>query len=651
MRRVLCLCPLFVTAWPLCAAENDEALVARLEAARDSREQHEVLDEIAERIAETPLSTRLTERLTAELMSEETYNYHHIMRALPQLAGEQGFSEPSLVHLAAGLSGSITRHYDASRGIARALSTAHGSSGLPGEAFSEVIAAVDHVAMLNRSAAIEVLAATRRDDPRFEAAMLALVHALENEHEHTRSSAVQAIGRVSRGSQLPDEALSGVVRAATDDPYMTVRMDALELLASKNVAAELKATLSESLAKEIVSPDHELWARSRGLRDHDSLGDRVTAVLAGLHEAPYPGHVIDAWIAQTANPEPLKSLDALAGVTARGELTTEQRAALLQIAESHRMPADREAIYALLFVEMQAGTLMDTLIALEHAQDEHGRIRAGYALKEQYRSTNVPDRVAAVAARVALTGSNDELRGIAAGLLSASEWDTGERERRLVAAMNAHPDDFGIQNAVVSLYGPEHLEKLVIQYAADPAMSVTFRRHIVYLLEQQGTEGAELSRGAMNTLEAVARRSDDYRLVQNAGKALKVFGLRPPMRVAIQNRNNQSMALFAILVTLAIVNAVAAVLALVSIFRWPLKSAEPGKRVAMRFGMVAALVVLSAGMLVLLGAGLIGFLGHNSLPSPKATLVWNIPAYAGTIVYLTLVVLFIRRVKSARQAT
>ena len=52
--------------------------------------------------------------------------------------------------------------------------------------------------------------------------------------------------------------------------------------------------------------------------------------------------------------------------------------------------------------------------------------------------------------------------------------------------------------------------------------------------------------------------------------------------------------------------------------------------------MVVAWLGLTGGMLVLLGAGVIGFLGHNSAPSPKATLLWNLPAYGGTVVYVFL---------------
>jgi hypothetical protein len=61
--------------------------------------------------------------------------------------------------------------------------------------------------------------------------------------------------------------------------------------------------------------------------------------------------------------------------------------------------------------------------------------------------------------------------------------------------------------------------------------------------------------------------------------------------------------------------------------------------------------VMTAGILVLLAAGGVGFLGHNSLPKPTATLLWNLPSYAGTVVYVLLTWFLWRKAGNARDTT
>ena len=632
------------------AAETDSALVENLENAETSREQHDILDVIAARTAEAPFSIELTDRLVVELMSKDTHQHHYIMRSLPELAGERGFSEQSLLVLAAALSGDMTRTWDPAMSIAKTLSAVHEDSGLSDEAFTELIKALDHLAMLNRSAAIEVLAATRSADGRYKTAVESVYAALAaNDHQHTRSSAIAALTRLTRDQAMPADVLQGLVQSALSDTYMTVRMDALELLAVRDVDDATRTLLSMSLANELVTPTPELWANSRGIREHETLNDRAVTVLAALHVPPYPDHVIGAWINQTRTYEPQKSLQALRSVYERGELSDEQIGEVVGIAEKHRRASEREMVYEMLFVELQAGTLMDALIGFESAEKHASRIRAGYALKQQYKGKEVPDRVADVAARVAIAGSDAELRAIAASLLVNTQSDQIQSEHQLIAALKRHPEDYDIYSAIVDFYGPDRAEDLVSKYANDDTLSVTFRRHIMQELGKQTMTDAGLSPAAENTLKEVARHADDYYLVQYAGDALKAWGVTPPLRVALQNHVNQSKALFAVLVGLVITNFTAAVFGLIGVFKLPLKS-ETRRPAAVRAAIFIAWLSLTAGMLVLLGGGVIGFLGHNSAPKPEATLLWNLPAYGGTVVYIFLTWLLWRRVRMAKNA-
>jgi hypothetical protein len=641
---------LALCAAPLLAADTDSSLVEELENAETSREQHDILDVIAARSAATPFTTELTDRLVAELMSKDTHQYHHIMRSLPKLAGEGGFSEQSLLILAAALSGDMTRNWDPATSIAKILSSVHEDTGLSDEAFTELIKALDHLAMLNRSAAIEVLAATRPEDVRHDKAVKSVHAALAtNDHQHTRSSAIAALTRLTQDQAVSPDVLQGLVQSALSDSYMTVRMDALELLAHRDIDDATRTSLSMSLASEMVAPTPELWANSRGIREHETLNDRAVIVLANLYVPPYPDHVIGAWIAQTRTYKPQKSLEALRSVYVRDGLSDEQINELVDIAEKHRRATEREMVYAMLFVELQAGTLMDALIGFESADYETSRIRAGYALKQQYYGKEVPDRVADVAARVAIAGSNAELRAIAASLLINTQGDQTQSEQQLIAALKRHPEDYDIYSAIVDFYGPNGAEDLVTRYANDAMLSVTFRRHIIQELGKQTPTDAGLSPGAENTLKEVARHADDYYLVQYAGDTLKAWGVTPPLRVALQNHGNQSKALFAVLIGLVITNFSAAVVGLIGVFKLPLQS-ETRRPAAVRAAIFIAWLSLTAGMLVLLGGGVIGFLGHNSAPKPQATLLWNLPAYGGTVVYVFLTWLLWRRVRMAKNA-
>ncbi len=637
-------------AAPVLAADSGSSLVEDLENAETSREQHDILDAIAARTAETPFSTELTARLVAELMSKDSHQYHYIMRSLPELAGEGGFSTQSLLLLAAALSGDMNRTWDPAMSIAKILSSVHEDTGLSDEAFSELIRALDHLARLNRSSAIEVLATTRPEDDRYDKAVASVYAALvANEHQHTRRSAIVALTRLTRDRTMSPDVLQGLVQSALSDSYMTVRMDAMELLAHRDIDDATRTALSMSLVSEIVAPTPEIWANSRGIREHETLNDRAVTVLADLHVSPYPDHVIGAWIALTRTYEPQKSLQALRSVYLRDELSDEQINELVDIAERHRRASEREMVYAMLFVELQAGTLMDALIGFESAEYETNRIRAGYALKQQHSGKEVPDRVADVAARVAIAGSNAELRAIAANLLSNTQGDQMQSEHQLIAALKTHPEDYDMYSAIVDLYGPDRAEDLVTRYANDAALSVTFRRHIMQELGKQTLTDAGLSPDAENTLKEVARHADDYYLVQYAGDALRAWGVTPPLRVALQNHANQSKALFAVLVGLVITNFTTAVVGLIGVFKLPLKS-ETKRPAAVRAAILIAWLSLTAGMLVLLGGGVIGFLGHNSAPSPTATLLWNLPAYGGTVVYVLLTWLLWRQASKAKNA-
>ena len=97
---------------------------------------------------------------------------------------------------------------------------------------------------------IEVLASILEGDPRHGAALSAIVDAL-NEHEHygIRSAAIAGINQMSNGRPLSERALSVLQNAALSDEYVSIRLEAIELLAKQELDEARKQIIGESLAQ------------------------------------------------------------------------------------------------------------------------------------------------------------------------------------------------------------------------------------------------------------------------------------------------------------------------------------------------------------------------------------------------------------------
>ena len=112
-----------------------------------------------------------------------------------------------------------------------------------------------------------------------------------------------------------------------------------------------------------------------------------------------------------------------------------------------------------------------------------------------------------------------------------------------------------------------------------------------------------------------------------------------------------TLALFVVLIGLVILNPITGIMALVSLFKFSLKSQDHGQRIVIQTANVIGWLAMSAGMTVLLRAGLIGFLGDNALPKTSHTLIWNPPAYVGTVACVLLAWMLRRRSRAAATVT
>jgi hypothetical protein len=631
------------------AAATDEALVARLEAAATPQQIQQAAGEIHDRLQRGAVSTEHADRLVLILTSREPLADQNVITILRDLGAVQEFSEAAIGHMAGGLAGDVVHNWTGAELIATELEEYQAARRLPEPAFSALLAALEHRGMLNRSAAIDALAAMPEEDPRHARAVAALVAALENDdHEHTRSSAIKALGRIAAGRVLPAQVLAALDAAASDDPYMTVRIDALELLVSQPLDPDRRQRLTQALARELVAPTHELWERSRGLQAHSGLEARAVELLARWFEGSYPPYVIEALIELTRKYNPDASLARLAEAHSTGGLTDAHLRMLEAVAQGHPQPRYREAIYRLIAVPLQETALTDLLEAFEHGADTGTRIAAGYALQRFHADRVVPMQVSDIAERVMLATESDELRGIAAGLVARGDEDFDSRERRLLRGLATHPDAPGIQQAVLDLYGPDRLEELVARHVADAALSLTFRRSMTEQLGHLAAPGRKLSPQAAKALNEAARSSSDYLLIGALARTLEAWNIDLPLVIHLKKWENQSRALFVTSVSCAISDLVAGLAGLAASLMMRLG----GKASLLRRAcLVLGWLVLSVGMLFLMTWGAIGYLGHNSAPLPIATLTLNAPLYVATPVYILLAWILVKRMRRSRLGT
>ncbi|MDJ0807389.1 MAG: hypothetical protein QNJ78_11200 [Gammaproteobacteria bacterium] len=615
------------------AVESDESLVLRLEAATHYTERYALISTLTNRLTTDPLSVEHTDRIVRVIMSNERYIGDRVARILQTLAGERGLSEQSRILIAKWLVRDRAIHFTHQPLIAELLTVS--STPMPEEAFTTLERAVQGSISKNSRAILEALALTPPDNSRFERALEAIRVALfSGKYSNMRRDAAMMLARLGQSRPLPSTVIDSLVHVATNDKYMTTRMEALVTLVSQPLAMDLATTLSKSLAAEIITPTPELRERS------GFLGSRATEVLGKLHEPPYPDHVVFAWIALTGGQYIDLPLAKLAAVIERGELTPEQYARLNQVAERHHWPDKRQAIYAVLYGQQSAAVLPDVLREFESSGDEKARIRAGYRLLNQFAERGVPREIANIAARVLETGAGSETLVVAAMLLANTREDHRTREEQLSAALERHPYEYGLYTPLVDLVTRDRIDGAVIRYAADNSLAKEFRRHLLrHFAEASGSQTA-LSAAAEASLKKAARDADDYYVIQHAGEALEAWGANVPLRVFLTKRKHQTTALYVLLITITLTNLGAGFATFISLAGMPLQSRHSGLK---RTGLIVGWLLLSAGMVVLLLVGLLGFFGHNRPPKPNETLIFNIPAYLGTVVYLGLAWLAWRR--------
>ena len=614
-------------------APVDEALVARFEAARVAEEQQKIAVEINQGLADGPISGALKERLIEVLASSPSLGHSRYTAILQALGAPTEFSVASINAIAAGLvTDGITHDWPAYEIIRKILTAYQQAHGLPGEGYARLKQALR--SQRPYWIVIEVLATIAEDDPRHGDAFAAIVSALgEHDHYGIRSAAIAAIQQMTSGRSLSVRTLSALQQSALSDEYISVRLEAIELLTKQKLSAQRQQIVGRSLAQELVAPTPGLWQRSPSKY---SLADRymlAIELLTKLYEPPYPDHVIDALIMQTKSFAADQCVELLRANRPAGGFSDDHRKKLEAIAAGHHNDALRAALFELVAPQLDANSLQRTVNAFANETGSSARLTAGFALLNHYGDSEVPAPVVDLAERILRTAKDDKLQRVAAILIARGDEAFASREQKLLASLSSSGPYASAYHGFVELYGEDRFEDLLVRYAADTSVPVWFRSNVILALGQRATADATLSGPAKDALLQAAQTTSDYQLINAVQSALTAWRIKVPMTVHLKSKSTHSKALFGLLILCTVINLLVCLVVLVRIFTAPRRE---GAGVAKRIYMALGWLLLSVGMLVLLAFAVIGFLGHNSLPSPRDTLMVQIPAYIGTVVYLII---------------
>lgn len=479
-----------------------------------------------------------------------------------------------------------------------------------------------------------------------EAIASAIANLESGEYGSARSAAIADLAAQSNNLSLPEDAIAALLKTAVSDSYISVRLEASRLLASMPMSATTRLALGEAWSQELTHRDSKAWKNILHPISATVIHIEATQLLADLYEPPYPGHVIDAWISGLRLFAAQKCLALLQQVRARDGFSDEETKKIKAMAVGLHTVDMRDAVFALVFESLDAGTMVQIIDDFEHARSGSDRLYAGTALKQHFAEQAVPTTVIVVADRVLRNSDDQKHRGIAAALIARGEDDFQIREKMLLAGIRYHIYDTEIANALINMYGEERLQEFVVRYVAKPRIPVSVKSHALYRLAGQATPRESLASETTTALLDAAWETSDYTVINAISKVLREWRSDVPWFVKLKTKHVQSNILFGLFVLCGLINVVAGATALLYVLTRPFERHRQG---AKRFGSAAGWTALSIVMLGLQGFAFLGFLGHNAAPNPRDTLAFNVPLYLGTMIYLGLALMVIASARSSRR--
>lgn len=646
------------------AAENDPSIVeptfAALEQAATRRDQAIAAAQLTKALGSSTLNLSRLERIATLIALSPNQQADQanippsptLIKLLQTQANNVVLSPRSITLLSESLAGSTIQRTDGATAIAAIIGQQLERQTMPSEALSSLFSALDHPAMSNRAGAVDALSYLPKDHERRSDVVAALVHLLsQSDHYHTRLTAITALTRLHTQAPLKPSVLYSIAKIAWSDAYLTVRLAALEALNQMSTqapsASHVSSNSNKALIKELLEPSPALWRKSQGTNEHKNFRSRAIAYLSNWYQPNYPPDLVQVLINESRKPSPKQSLDLLRELRLRDALSASQLFTLRGIAAKHRDPKWREAIYQLALPNLVQGSLVTAEQAFASSDNKTTRLEAGHALLRHYANQPVSEKVAGLASDILLTAKDQRLREVAIKLIAQSELPRAAKEQSLLAVVRQGHHERELTDILLSLYDAQDLDEFALLHIGDTRLPVGFKSNLLHRLKDNSTQA--MSPALVDALRNAAEESPpSYLLISSIKTAMQARGASVPLIVTLKSKSFQSSVLGIVWMIGLLSAALVGISALIGTFHLPFNGNALG---AKRSALAIAWLAGSMLMIGFLASGFVGFVGHNSTPSPSSTLRYNLPLYGALLVYLPLGIFIVRRAWRYRKTT
>ena len=623
-----------------CWSQNDAALLRDLDSSSTFDAENAAIAAIRERVKAGPLSAADTDAVLEIFLNRESLADRWAYTLLPELAAGQNFSQPGLAIIA----DSLSNNYQFSPGAKQTLiDTLSAVEQLPNQAYTSLIAVSQGPNSVSQHIATPVLGYVPIQHERRDDVIAELTRLLQPEiYDYLRYLASEALHDIARRGALPKDSIAALAHTVATDSHMHIRIEAAEALAEQS----LEPAAANEVALDVIAamaPNSAPLKASRGFYTSSTLHDRANSLLANLDHAPYADEIARYWIADVRRTLYTAEWENLEQHIESGDLTAAQHRALLEQAARIRAEDRPAKLYSLIYqpANQHRMSIVEAVETFSQRAAAADRKNAAYRLLTHHNDGYLPQGVADTAAKlVALDMDTGTLVAAAELLLKAAD-DRERRDRQLGFALKLHAANRDFYSAIVGLLSADQLGRYVVQFANNDSLPTALRYTLIDMLGHRAEPDNALPTDVLSALQTAARTSEDNLVVQAAGQTLAAWGAKPPVRVTMMNRENQSAALGYLFLGMLVFNLVVGITGLIAIIRMPLAR----KSAAKRAGMIIGWLLLSIVLVTTLVIAVIGFIGHNSAPRPSYTLGFNAPAYIATAIYAALALAALRRTK------
>jgi hypothetical protein len=611
-------------------AEGDDQLIADLVAATEYQAEQAATMAVLERMAADPMSVEHIDEIVRLAMTNKGMAYRHSAKLVAAATIHSPLSEQALVYLARGLNGNLNYRQYGNVEIVKALSTT--STRLPDSVYSTLVAGLD---TSRRQLQIDVLAATASDAERFASTAATFQKVIESNpiHYPMRDAAIAGLKTLSANAPLPQSTLNLLISLVQTDARVDIRVAALELLASYSFDEATEIALTDSITQAFLQPS-DAWHQLHN--KFAELALRATKALIQMHDSPYPSQVGDVMLLTLRGPNEFQSgAELISDYVQQQELTDDQFQRLTMWLEREQQYAPRtNVILSIPIRPLSAELLTDAHFYFANAKVDSIRIQSGYRLLYHYRETGVPKELSDMAVKYITNSATTEMAQVSLHLLMNATGGVQQYEPQIISALAMHKDNFRSYRKFLQIFVERNSDALFLKYAGNENMPSRLRTDIISLQSPGNDNKARLSPEVEESLLEITRNSKENSVVQAAGRVLEAYAVKPPMRVALKNRDNQSTALFIVFGAMLLLNILAFMVGIYAKSNIPKLDADGNVTGTRRVVPMMIWLFASAIMAILLVGALVGFIGHNSAPPPGYSFSWNVPAYIGTTIYL-----------------